>query len=318
VKNRKYDLFRVKKKKSELGFKASLTIEAALVMPIGISFLIAFLYFIQLFTLQEKIQAGITNLGLNLAKTAYIYEDYFVRENQTGDESNHESNVESDSFVSDSIKEILLEYGIQVPEIGSLRDGSIIKLMALNYLEPEEYHNTCIVNGFDGISFFFSDLLDEEGCIDIIVRYQFKIPFQLLPIGERQMIQRVRLRGWTGRKIPSAYSIVEKEDSSKEEKVYVTETGSVYHTNPKCRHLNISVKMVSEIRDDLVNDYGLPYQPCQSCCKDKEGGVDRYFVTPGGSRYHTRMDCSKIKRTVYELSLSEVSGKRQCKECQKN
>ena len=48
-------------------------------MPIGISFLIAFLYFIQLFTLQEKIQAGITNLGLNLAKTAYIYEDYFVR-----------------------------------------------------------------------------------------------------------------------------------------------------------------------------------------------------------------------------------------------
>ena len=47
---------------------------------------------------------------------------------------------------------------------------------------------------------FFSNLLDEEGCIDIIVRYQFKIPFQLLPIGERQMIQRVRLRGWTGRK----------------------------------------------------------------------------------------------------------------------
>jgi hypothetical protein len=60
--------------------KASMTVEASLVLPLFILFMIAFVYFIQIITVQEQIQESITKTGMSLAKLAYVYDDFLDAE----------------------------------------------------------------------------------------------------------------------------------------------------------------------------------------------------------------------------------------------
>ncbi len=59
-----------------ISLKASITVEAAFVLPLFLYLMLSFLYFLQIFTVQELIQSGITRMGLNLSKSAYVYEEF--------------------------------------------------------------------------------------------------------------------------------------------------------------------------------------------------------------------------------------------------
>lgn len=282
--------------------KASLTVEASLVMPLFLYFMLAFLYFIQIFTVQEKIQAAITQMGLNLAKTAYIYDDFLgIEEAQSFDQTIFGTEYES---------------GLQAIASAAL-NGSLLKLYVMNYLEVDQINQSCIKDGFEGVSFYSSKVMDREDCIDIIVRYQVKIPINLFGLEDMFMIQRVRLRGWTGNQIPAVYSMVEEGQAADDTMVYITETGSVYHVNRECSHIKLSVTSVLGIPEERRNDNGARYYPCEACCTESGNPTAIYYITSDGTRYHSKKDCSKIKRTVREVPLSKVLDRTPCKRCGK-
>jgi len=276
---------------------ASLTLEAAMVLPLFLYFMMVLMYFIQICTIQEQIQSGITQMGMSLSKTAYVYEEFIDLEELINFD---------DSILGDE-----LEIGLQ-----NLTDkassGIILKLYSAKYLDKDRINRSCIQGGLKGLSFIGSSIFGATGDIDIIVRYQVEIPIKLFGLEDIRMIQRVKLRGWTGYAVAPVYSI---EEESSEEIVYITETGSVYHTNPNCSHIKLSVREIAGLPTRLRNDNGGIYYPCEACCTRKESNIGNYYITSDGTRYHTKRNCSKITRTVKEIPITDIGSRKLCKRC---
>lgn len=279
--------------------RASLTVEAAFVLPLFLYFLIAFLYFIQIFTVQEQLQACITKMGLNLAKTAYIFKDF----------------PDAKDLLSFDVSIFGEEYDLGLEELAdNLASDGILRIYAEKYLDTDQINNSCIVGGFDGISFYGSSLFDESNYIDIIVNYEVRIPVKIFIIDELQMVQRVKLRCWTGYEVAAAY---QTEEEDKETTVYVTESGSVYHKSESCSHIKLSIRTVIGIPVNQRNDNGGKYYPCESCCKGTQGEYTTYYITSDGTRYHSSRTCSRIKRSVKSILISEIGSRTPCKRCYK-
>lgn len=285
-------------KKRYMQYKeASLTVEAALVMPIFLCFMIAFLYFIQLFTIQEQIQSSITKMGLNLSKAAYFYKDFpDINEALSFDKTIFGKEI--DIGLSDITDKIM--------------SGCSLKLYAKKYLDNDRINHSCIKDGFDGIDFFYSSLNNDSDCIDIVLKYKVRIPIKIFMLGDMNMIQRVRLRAWTGYEVAAAYGT---ESLSNETMVYVTETGTVYHKTRECSHIKLSISAVSGIPSTLRNDSGAKYKRCEECCKGELDENATYYITNYGTRFHKSRTCSGLKRSIKEIPLSQVGSKKPCSRC---
>ena len=287
----------IRKRKIE---EASLTVEAALALPIFLYFVLAFLYFIQIFTVQEQIQAAITKMGLKLSKAAYVVQDF--------------PSVEEAMYVDLSIFGLDIDLGLAdwAEEYSS---QGILKSYSQEYLDTNYINRSCIKGGYGGISFEGSNLFAEDEMIDIHVTYQVEFPVRIFLIPEMRMDQRVRVRSWTGYHVEAAYQI--ESDDEKESTVFVTETGSVYHKSDSCSHIKLSVTSVQGIPSALRNEQGAKYYPCEICCKGTTNPFGVYYITSDGTRYHRKRDCSAIKRNVREIPFSEVGGRTPCKRCYK-
>lgn len=289
----------------------SLTIEAALVLPIYTYLIVALLYFIQLFIIQEHIQNCITNTGLTLARTAYVYEDIASILTDFG-HSKFESAL--DAGIPE-INHIADELNIDMNDmLHSYIDGAIVKAIVGSQLDIERINSSCIQEGFQGVSFYYTKVLDDENCIDIIVSYRIRIPLPILGLSDMGARQRIRVRAWNGHKVTATY--VENQNAEEEEIiVYITETGRVYHRSDQCSHIKLSTKQVSMISPGLRNVNGGRYYPCEICCKNKGNTEGEFYITDYGVRYHQNKNCSRIKRTVQKISISKVEERKPCKRC---
>ena len=220
--------------KKEYMCRGSLTVEASLITWPFVLFILAFIYLIQIFTIQEHIQAGITRMGLDLAQMSYIYKDFNSSEEARG----------ADSLVGDVGDEIGLGGLIE----SSINSG-MLKLYSSKYIERERINHSFILDGFDGLSFYETSVLKEDEFIDIVVKYKIRLPISLFLLDDMEMVQRVKLRGWTGIQIKPNYSV--NEDSGEDTIVYVTKTGTVYHRNRNCSHIKLSVRGVLGIPSQI-------------------------------------------------------------------
>lgn len=125
------------------------------------------------------------------------------------------------------------------------------------------------------------------------------------------ILQKVRVRVWTGRKgIYGADGDVRTEQGGK--MVYVTATGTVYHRDPSCTHLKLSIREVDrQSVSKLRNKSGEKYHACERC---SAGSSDRVYITGEGNRYHSSLACSGLKRTVEEIPQEECHL-RACSKC---
>ncbi len=276
--------------------KASLTIEAALALPLFLYFMIALLYIIQILILQEYIQAAITKMGFQLSKSAYVLEDF----------PSLDSALSFDFTVFDE------EYELSIKDFTNKAASNIaLKMYGKKYLDTNQINHSFIKGGFGGISFNGSSLFEED-YIDIVVRYKVQLPIKLIIIEEVPVLQRIRLHCWTGSKVAAAYK---EEVATEESIVYVTETGSVYHKTDLCSHIKLSVRSVMGIPNGIKNTNGEKYTPCEVC---SEGDIDEYgtfYITDDGNRYHSMRNCSRIKRTVRKISITEIGERTSCKRC---
>ena len=279
--------------------QASLTLEAALVLPIFLYFIIAFLYFINIFTIQEQIQAAITTMGLNLSKSAYVLQDF--------------------PSMEDALDMDLSIFGQEYEtELSGLVKGTInhngLQRYASKYLKDELANDNCIRGGFAGLDFSASELYDDKQTITIVVSYRIKLPIHYIVIPDMQQRQRIHLRCWTGYQLEAIYQ-GEQETSERKESVFVTATGSVYHKSENCSHIKLSISSVNGIPAGLRNENGAKYYPCESCCSSNADPYAIYYITRNGTRYHSKRDCSRIKRSVKKISMSEVGSRTPCKRC---
>ena len=164
-------------------------------------------------------------------------------------------------------------------------------------------------------SFLNSSYLKEDNLIKLVLSYQPKPKYSVIPLPLTFFVQKAVVRGWTGKNGRSGRAAKEKGNNDNNRTVYVTEHGSVYHTNPDCSHLKVTVIPVSKQQLKIArNTSGSKYKKCPYCGNQSTGN---YYVDPYGTCYHTSVNCSALKRTVHERDLDECGHMHECKDCRK-
>lgn len=285
---------------NKLKSKGSITVEAALILPLFISFFMVFLYFFHILLAQDHLQEVITDVGVKLAREAYVYQRL-----NSGLDDSKASDMESSDLISD-YKDIFT----------IVKDVGYVSLLVGHKADLDFINSSCIEGGYRGISFLKSSVLGDDEYININMEYSVKAPVPLFDVKSNIVTQQIRLKSWTGLWINNNMTGKDGNGEDEDKKtVYVTRTGSVYHRSSECSHIKLSISTVSGIPTDLRNNNGGKYHPCEMCLKNSKGEEVAYYITKEGVRYHKDLTCSGIKRDVIAIDISEVVGRRPCSRC---
>lgn len=266
----------------------SMTVEAALVLPLFLFFFCNILGMLDIIRLQCVVFAAVRETGTRLCEYAYYLESAGASAEDAGIDlydlpEGISSLVLSETYVRSSVQSYLgEEYMEQSPLLG------------------------------DSISFLQSSILNGDDLISIVADYRVEPFVPIIAPSSFGLKTRFVGHAWTGYELPSnSDSGNENEDDTI---VYITPTGNVYHESAACTYLRPRVKSTSGA--DIVNERssdGSCYYACEACHPTRIGTV---YYTTDGNRYHSSPSCSKIKRTIITVHLGEVSGSRHaCSKC---
>ena len=242
-----------------LSRKGSITVQAAMAVPIFFLALVCLVYLLEISAIQTNIRMGMQAAGKELAQEYHV----------------------TRQISAERIEEEIVE------AIGS-----------------ERLDRSIIVGGSSGIGGHESTVSSHTGVIRIVASYHVRLPVLGVNTSLLSFRQESKVKAWVG------YS---GSGLHREEIVYIAENGTVYHMDSHCTHLRLSIQMVpmSSV-SELRNASGGRYHPCERCDGD---WTDMVFITNTGSRYHSRINCSGLRRTIHAVPLSEVIGKRRCSRC---
>lgn len=146
----------------------------------------------------------------------------------------------------------------------------------------------------------------KNGMIHMSVEYELVLPFSVFGKLALPCKEEFEMKGWTGY-VKGGFT------PEREEIVYITDTGLVYHRDYHCSYLELSIRAVSKSEvSNLRNEYHEKYYCCERC---GAGSGDTVYITGQGNRYHSSLSCSGLKRSVYAVPISEVQGKGECSRC---
>ncbi len=258
-------------------YKGSMTVETAFVLPIFVFVMLAILQFASLQLASSALLSSMQETAKQMAEYAYVQD---------------------------------IGIGTGGSLAGDIVAGGISAVYAKGKIE--EMAGNAARGG--SLSLLQSSFLTDE-MIDIVGTYQRNSSLTILPIKKVKARVRTRVRAWTGREgRPLKRDDAGTENESEDEPtVFVTQTGSVYHTDPNCTHIRLSISTVSKASiSTRRNRNGAKYHACEKCGAAAGSSV---YITKDGNRYHSSLECSGLKRTVKEYKLSEVEGMRICSRC---
>lgn len=255
--------------------RGTLTVEAAVVLPLFLMVMIAVLQFGSVMGTASKFGAALSDTGKTMAAAAYV-----------------------------------TKYG------GDIEGAPEIAAVALSevYAQGKVMSQAGDTSAVKNVNMLLSSFLREDETIDLVLTYQLRSPFGIVKLPGNFFIQRSRVRAWTGRTLPEGDGADDKEAGG--EYVYVTETGTVYHDDPECTHLRLSIRLVDGgSLDKLRNNSGEKYHACEKCGVSSPKGM--VYITNEGNRYHSSLGCSGLKRTVRQVSKDDIGSLRACSKCGK-
>ncbi len=178
------------------------------------------------------------------------------------------------------------------------------KLYFLKTLSKDENIDRYVRGGKLGISLAGSDFCGEY--IALEAAYEIQLPVHFFSVRGIPVIQKSVNRKWTG----------ESADGEEADPfVYITPEGTVYHLSTSCHYLDLSIQTVKSAEiGRLRNQNGHKYYACERCAAENPKQKDLY-ITDYGTVYHASLQCSGLKRTIYEVRLSEVGTRGACSKC---
>ena len=185
----------------------------------------------------------------------------------------------------------------------------LMKQLVVADLGDDFFGMNWIKNGEEGIYTIITPWV-REGVIDVILYYELEPVFNVFGLDSIPMTARVRFGKWTG-----VTKAADRTDVADTEIVYVTKSGTVYHTYRDFTYIKINLTSASYLEvSGLRNHSGGKYYKCSSCCASLSQGTTVY-VSKYGDKYHKDKQCSRIYRTVIEITLEEAEGKALCSRC---
>lgn len=157
----------------------------------------------------------------------------------------------------------------------------------------------------------------EDDCVSVVLDYHYKLPFVSL-FGVDGIDQSVisSRRAWVGR--DGAANAADAEAEEEEEWVWIGANPTRYHLNPECHYLSnhfLPATAVSSGKKQSLN--GKTYTACERCARNVAAGQTVY-VLPAGDHFHTSQDCSALAAYVKKVQKSTVEHLGPCSYCGKN
>lgn len=259
--------------------RGSMTLEAAFVLPFFLFAVLNILFAVNIIGTQSRMNAALHQVGNKMAFAGYGY------------------HASVGKAVPDGLAGVALTEGYA--------RGQIVEYMGRSYLE-----RSCVKGGAEGISFAGSSVMGQGDVIDLKVTYRVRPFVSLMGFEGFSFSQRYYGKAWTGFDASGSVSDLNEEDPM----VYITKTGTVYHLDRNCTYLNPKVEAVSAAGvEGRRNVSGGKYAPCGSCGRAAAG--KEVYITNYGNRYHSRINCPGLKRTIYTVPLSEVGERGRCSKC---
>ncbi len=274
-----------------LPLKGSMTIEAALALPIFFFFMMNVIWLMETVRIESCMQAALTQVGEQIGEYSFYTQ-----------------------YASSSAIEQPRAEGVGSGDAASfLFTQTYVRSRLQAELKQSGVKLTDIQGGAAGISLLGSSIMENGGEVCLIASYRVK-PFVAIP-GLRGTKLKTRYTGhaWVGF-IPGEWSPGGGGNEKDESAAYVTRRGSVYHTNPDCIYLNPQIRSVdaSEV-PGLRSGDGSIYYACHECHPALAGTV---YITKEGTRYHSDVLCGGIRRDVRTVTVSDASSHyRLCSKC---
>ena len=283
--------------------QASLTIEAVFLVPLYLFFCMSLLFIMQMLHMEQSVDHVLSRTSKEVA--LYVPAEGMLKYDNT-----ELTNAENMNYVSDDgtkgrgdSEHQSVDYGIAETVLSWGYSTS-----ALNDSLPDDYRKQCGLNG--DISILVSTMVDDSEVVDLKAGYAMTPLANVFGIPDVIIMTRARTRAWTGYHVSGSAS--DADDT--ERIVYVTEGSEVYHLSRSCTHLDLSITPIdADEIGNYVNKGGGHYSACERCGHGDPGGI--LFITNEGDRYHTDISCSGLKRTIYEIPLSQVGDRRVCSRC---
>lgn len=270
----------MKKLKNKKKANASMTLEASLILPLFILLFMNLLSIIEVYRIHASVTASLWERGRQAAVGVYVQRqgEEYIRV--------------SEALGRGELQEFLL--------------SSTATATVLKNLKTYPVWEKIVTRGRSG--FFISTSVEGNGLIQIGCSYRIHPLFSFLTPITRDLKNWYYGHTWEG------YIHSRTPGGEKEAYVYVTESGTVYHKNRGCSYLNPSIQQVQEAElEALRNRNGSIYYACPLC--DGDGGAGERYITDYGTNYHTKISCSGLKRTIYEVKWSEVGERGACSRC---
>ena len=271
------------RKNAYFALKGSMTVEAAIVLPLFMFFFLNLLWMMEIFNLQSTLQMALRECGSELCLYAYAYDRIVDEKEDTG----LEAFVENITFSYLYVKEKVEEYA------------------GVTYLE-----HSPAKGGKDGLIYADSSVLQEGDVIDLVISYQAEPFISIAGFHPGWFYARFYGRAWTG------YDVSDRDNGKEEKYVYVTENASVYHWDRECSHIQLDIRKCGlEEAEALRNTDGDKYRPCELCITSNP---DTVYITGDGNRYHSTAGCTGLRRTVYTMTLDRAAELyKECSRCKK-
>lgn len=270
----------MEKGKERKTIKAVMTVEASLILPVFIMLLMNLLSAIEVYRIHSNVAASLWEEGREAAKFLYLRDCA----DKTAEASGETGDVQWSTLLTSL----------------SAHRRITKNLAAFPVWEK------IVVGGKAG--FLVSGESEEDGTIQIDCSYRIHPLFAALTPVTKELENHYYGHAWVGY-IHSGHSDVQEEVY-----VYITETGTVYHRNRGCSYLNPSIQCIQQEKlEHLRNKNGAIYYACPLCGGFQAGG--NCYITDYGTNYHTSVVCSGLKRTIYEVKLSETGGRGACSKC---
>lgn len=256
---------------------ASMSVEAALVLPLCLFSAVILMIPMKLLEDQRRIQAALEQAAREISIYAYAQEM-----TETGKEIKEEA-----------------EGVISLVGIGYVRQ-QVMKHVDQDRIRQVSFSKTRILEGNDEIR--------------LVMNYRQRLPFSVFGL-ESIPVEAVSVRrAWVGAPGGRLKDSKGSREEGEDEIVYMGRDGTRYHLDPECHYLHNDIRAISAGQAEKVrNAEGKRYNPCAICGNGQiQGNV---YIMPSGSSYHTTPFCSSITAYVRAVKKSEAEYLGVCSYC---
>lgn len=219
----------------------------------------------------------------------------------------------STSFMKWKKASLAVETAIVMP-VFFLGLVTMISFMDIYRLQTEHLSSLCQKAKETGM---YAYVLEGNGAEEITLPdiYTYTPVGGLFALPKVWMYNTVKVHAWTGKDYTENVSDASDSEENLEKMVFITETGTVYHSSMDCSYLSLSIlKIAGSAVESRRNDYGERYTACEICSRNQKP-ADSVYITKSGNSYHNLGSCSGLKRTVRLVKESETEGMHHCSRC---